>query len=57
MNIRHLLAVLILPASLASTGMAFAAEVEILNVSYDPTREMYREFNEKFSAQDRKSVV
>ena len=30
-------------------GQAFAQSQTILNVSYDPTREMYREFNEAFA--------
>jgi sulfate transport system substrate-binding protein len=30
--------------------LAARAEVEILNVSYDPTRELYREFNDAFAA-------
>ena len=28
-----------------------AADVSLLNVSYDPTRELYREINEAFAAQ------
>jgi sulfate/thiosulfate-binding protein len=40
---------LILAAALAAATPA-AAQVEILNVSYDPTRELYREFNEAFAA-------
>ena len=35
---------------LALAGFAEADDVRILNVSYDPTREMYREFNQKFSS-------
>ena len=36
---------------LAGFGTASAAKAEtLLNVSYDPTRELYREFNEAFSA-------
>lgn len=35
----------------AATGNAKSNEtVEILNVSYDPTRELYQEFNEEFAA-------
>lgn len=34
-------------ATLLSPGLA-AAQTELLNVSYDPTRELYREFNEAF---------
>lgn len=30
-------------------GQAYAEDVEILNVSYDPTRELYREYNDWFS--------
>ncbi|HYD47810.1 MAG TPA: sulfate ABC transporter substrate-binding protein [Terriglobales bacterium] len=35
---------------LSIAGSAFAAEFELLNVSYDPTRELWRQVNEKFSA-------
>jgi sulfate/thiosulfate-binding protein len=34
-------------ATLLTPGLA-AAQTELLNVSYDPTRELYREFNEAF---------
>jgi sulfate transport system substrate-binding protein len=40
---------LALSALIAST--AFAAEKELLNVSYDPTREFYAEVNQRFAAQ------
>ena len=33
-------------------GFAFA-DTTILNVSYDPTRELYKEFNEAFAANGR----
>ena len=33
-----------------SLGPAGAADVTLLNVSYDPTRELYQEFNKAFSA-------
>jgi sulfate/thiosulfate transport system substrate-binding protein len=49
MNIRHFPRALLVFSLLASAGIAVAEDVEILNVSYDPTREMYREFNERFS--------
>ncbi len=51
MNIRRsiLVLVILIPLSIAVGSRVSADEVEILNVSYDPTREMYREFNEKFS--------
>ena len=31
-------------------GSALAADVTLLNVSYDPTRELYAEFNKAFAA-------
>ncbi|MCL1634733.1 sulfate ABC transporter substrate-binding protein [Luteimonas sp. SX5] len=37
--------------SLFVAGNAVAKDVELLNVSYDPTRELYAEANEKFAAQ------
>ncbi|HLT91871.1 MAG TPA: sulfate ABC transporter substrate-binding protein [Woeseiaceae bacterium] len=49
MNIRHFPRVLLACGSLLAAGMSAAEEVQILNVSYDPTREMYREFNEHFA--------
>jgi sulfate/thiosulfate-binding protein len=35
--------------SLLVGGLAMAERVQLLNVSYDPTRELYREFNERFA--------
>src|ERR1700743_3792202 len=32
------------------TGSAFAADITLLNVSYDPTRELYADFNKAFAA-------
>jgi sulfate/thiosulfate-binding protein len=37
--------------ALAGVGPACAAEVELLNVSYDPTREFYQDFNAAFVRQ------
>jgi sulfate/thiosulfate transport system substrate-binding protein len=37
-------------AALAWAGSALAADVSLLNVSYDPTRELYVEFNKAFAA-------
>lgn len=34
---------------LVITGQGWGKKIELLNVSYDPTREMYREFNETFA--------
>jgi sulfate transport system substrate-binding protein len=45
--IRRLLAVV---AALLWAGSAYAADVTLLNVSYDPTRELYVEFNKAFAA-------
>ena len=36
-------------ASLGLAGVAHAADVTLLNVSYDPTRELYQAFNQAFS--------
>src|SRR5262245_47341689 len=41
---------LLLAAVLASTSVG-AASLELLNVSYDPTRELYRAVNSAFTAQ------
>lgn len=38
------------PAAMFATGGAVAAERQLLNVSYDPTRELYQEFNALFAA-------
>jgi len=42
----------LLPALLATAllgGNAFAADIQLLNVSYDPTRELYQDFNPLFA--------
>lgn len=44
---RYLLAVV---AALVWAGSASAADITLLNVSYDPTRELYVEFNKAFAA-------
>ncbi len=41
---------LVVAAVLLSAGSAFAADVTLLNVSYDPTRELYVDFNKAFAA-------
>jgi sulfate transport system substrate-binding protein len=41
---------LVVAAALVWAGSAFAADVTLLNVSYDPTRELYVEFNKAFAA-------
>ena len=35
--------------ALALAGTSFAAEISLLNVSYDPTRELYQEYNTAFA--------
>ncbi len=45
MNIRHTLSILGAAVSLAS-----AAKIQLLNVSYDPTRELYADINKSFAA-------
>ncbi|MGX2985232.1 sulfate ABC transporter substrate-binding protein [Helicobacter sp. 23-1048] len=40
----------IVASILGFISVAFGANYEILNVSYDPTRELYREYNAEFSA-------
>lgn len=41
--------ILALIGSLALAASAFARDIELLNVSYDPTREFYREYNSAFA--------
>src|ERR1700743_3497950 len=42
--------ILFIVAMLLWAGSAFAADVTLLNVSYDPTRELYVDFNKAFAA-------
>lgn len=51
LNIKNLgkKAVLSLGLSLALSGVSFAKDYTLLNVSYDPTRELYKEYNAEFS--------
>ena len=42
--------VLAAAAGLLFAGSAYAADVSLLNVSYDPTRELYADFNKAFAA-------
>ena len=37
-------------AGVLLAGSALAADVSLLNVSYDPTRELYGDFNKAFAA-------
>jgi len=47
---------LLVVAGLLWAGSAFAADITLLNVSYDPTRELYADFNKAFSAAYRKET-
>lgn len=42
--------ILLIGLGLLWAGSAFAADVTLLNVSYDPTRELYVDFNKAFAA-------
>ncbi len=46
---RTLLLTTLLLGLAAATGSAAAKDAELLNVSYDPTRELYAEFNDAFA--------
>jgi sulfate/thiosulfate-binding protein len=50
MNVRQLFTRLALGAALVS-GLAQAKDITLLNVSYDPTREFYVDFNKAFAKQ------
>jgi sulfate transport system substrate-binding protein len=50
MKLSKLTAALITGAlTLALAGNSYAAEIKLLNVSYDPTRELYQEYNTAFA--------
>lgn len=49
-------AVLIGSFSLSELAPVFAAEQTLLNVSYDPTRELYKDFNAAFAAKWKKDT-
>src|SRR5271170_5102140 len=52
-----LAAVIVMAASLAlGAGSARAAQITLLNVSYDPTRELYADFNQAFAAYWKKTT-
>src|SRR6201747_1440457 len=50
MEIEMVRRILPLVAGLIWASSAFAADVTLLNVSYDPTRELYADFNKAFAA-------
>src|SRR5262245_47389782 len=45
---RHFRHALLAVAAVAATGLAAAKDITLLNVSYDPTRELYQEYNAEF---------
>src|SRR4051812_44981051 len=47
MNLKHTFSLLLIAAA---TVVASAKSIELLNVSYDPTRELYADFNKAFAA-------
>src|SRR5262249_15474257 len=49
-------AVLIGSFSLTAVAPTWAADTTLLNVSYDPTRELYKDFNEAFAAKWKKDT-
>src|SRR5690349_5687810 len=49
MEIKMVRALLAAAASLLFAGSVYAADFSLLNVSYDPTRELYAEFNKAFA--------
>src|ERR1700710_244373 len=50
MEIEMVRRILLIVAGLLWASSAFAADVTLLNVSYDPTRELYVDFNRAFAA-------
>ncbi|MBN9581853.1 MAG: sulfate ABC transporter substrate-binding protein [Afipia sp.] len=47
---RSVIGTVVVVASLIGAGAALAADVSLLNVSYDPTRELYVDFNKAFAS-------
>src|SRR5947207_14432545 len=50
MEIEMVRRILPIVAGLLWASSAFAADLTLLNVSYDPTRELYADFNKAFAA-------
>ena len=48
-NLKKILAVALAAAGIAIAGRAYAASQTLLNVSYDPTRELYQEYSAAFA--------
>ena len=51
MTPKGILKILLLPLAVAVSVAPAAAQVKLLNVSYDPTRELYQELNDAFAKQ------
>jgi sulfate transport system substrate-binding protein len=49
MTFKNSISALLLTAALAASGAAAAKDVTLLNVSYDPTREFYKQYNDLFA--------
>ncbi|MET0983437.1 MAG: sulfate ABC transporter substrate-binding protein [Telluria sp.] len=49
-KIAHTLAAALAVTTLLTQSAAFAADVTLLNVSYDPTRELYQDFDKAFAS-------
>jgi len=47
---------LVVAGSVAGSATALAADITLLNVSYDPTRELYQDFNKAFAADWKKKT-
>lgn len=54
-TIRYLVSIGLLGLSIAAVAGPAVAQTELLNVSYDPTRELYREVNREFAAEWRRT--
>lgn len=49
MNFNQIIKRAVLIAALAAPFAAWSADINLLNVSYDPTRELYQDYNEAFA--------
>src|SRR5437868_10612341 len=56
MEIEMVRRALLVAAGLLWASSAYAADVSLLNVSYDPTRELYVDFNKAFAAHYQKET-
>ena len=49
MKLRHLFSAAVLAVVLTGPDAGHAKDVTLLNVSYDPTREFYKQYNDLFA--------